>query len=788
MSNLSQHDLNIIAEYPLTTSLDHLVTPLQGMQRNHDPISLSIDNVTDDSDNDQQTTLSKLLLALLGHQAAFHLRSKIGKSNLSADLFKLFNFIPKGRYDYEDYRMLIRLVITRASDTDVWNAVFDLVATSVTTTPPTSIPPTFTDTPVKTSSSSQQGSEQTKALVEERIFQEIEKCTYQDVGNFFFKYFENTSWIERANKIYQAVKERHANGRWTDFPKTPVQNKVFKWWFNFQDEFLSSERGIYFTSTTSNLVGGEARRQMDLFVKPNDEKLSKKMHHWKDVEVIGELKESNKEKKATLLQIGRYVRDVFTAQPTRRFIHAFALCGSEMRAWVFDRSGPYSSTAFDIHEEPERFILMIAAYVMMNDEDLGLDTFIERNGADRFITVAEDATGKKTKLQLNLTPIAHQRAIVCRGTTCFRAGTLGSNNPQYVAKFSWVSDKRRPEADLLRLARERGVEGVANLFGHHQITSIADMRDGLTFGKPHAFRDTTPSTPRSLFSSVQSLSPLHIAKQPLKKRKTMDFGESPPKRSRLNSQSPNEATQKNEPKSRTTSLFAYDDTSYDNRIFRCLVISPAGHALHDIGSKVELLETLRDAIKAHRSLYIKGRILHRDVSINNIIMTNPKEANGFKGLLIDMDLAKEVGSGPSGARHRTGTVEFMAIQVLQDIDHTYRHDLESFFYVLLWICAHHANKQPVESILRWWYSGSFETIANNKEYAMSVSGFEKVLREFPTTFENLKPLCNEIRDILFPILQRGVLFTGTPTGPPEELYDPIIAAFENSIEAYSQNQ
>lgn len=56
-------------------------------------------------------------------------------------------------------------------------------------------------------------------------------------------------------------------------------------------------------------------------------------------------------------------------------------------------------------------------------------------------------------------------------------------------------------------------------------------------------------------------------------------------------------------------------------------------------------------------------------------------------MLIDLDLAKVIGSGRSGARHQTGTMEFMAIEVLFDINHTYRHDLESFFYVLIWLCA-----------------------------------------------------------------------------------------------------
>ena len=66
--------------------------------------------------------------------------------------------------------------------------------------------------------------------------------------------------------------------------------------------------------------------------------------------------------------------------------------------------------------------------------------------------------------------------------------------------------------------------------------------------------------------------------------------------------------------------------------------------------------TLRDAIKAHRSLYLEGSILHRDISENNIIITNPKQANGFTGMLIDADLAKIAGGGRTGARHQTGTI------------------------------------------------------------------------------------------------------------------------------------
>ncbi|SLM36384.1 protein [Lasallia pustulata] len=538
--------------------------------------------------------------------------------------------------------------------------------------PPTSIPPSLNGTPMRHTSASQQGGEQTVDLLKGRIFEEIKSCTYRNVGGFFSKYFEGKDWTEQTKEIYRTVQDRHTGGRWTDFPDPPVQDAVIKWLFRFQEEFLSDARGVYYTSHNSNLTGAEPKRKLDILIKRKSS-VSGTAHNWKNVQVVSELKESSeKDCKALLLQLGRYIREVFTAQPTRRFIHGFSLYGTTMELWVCDRSGPYSSGEFDIHKEPEQFIRAIAGYAMMSDEELGLDTFAEWDGEDRFITITEDATGKERRLQLESHLIAYQRAIVCRGTSCFRASIPSSEDPRYVVKLSWTSDKRRAEPDLLRLARERGVEGVAKLFGDHRITSIADMREGLAFAKPHAFQNArlyrpssfSQSQSQSLLSrSVSQLLSLSTVRESPKKRTSVDTRGRLSKRSRSNSQSPEKAKPENEvayteEHSQTTSLYAHDESSFDNRIFRCLVISPAGRVIRDFRSIPELLEALRDAIKAHRSLYTAGKILHRDISENNIIITDPKEADGFTGMLIDADLAKEIGSGRSGARHQTGTMEF----------------------------------------------------------------------------------------------------------------------------------
>ncbi|KAF2187138.1 hypothetical protein K469DRAFT_705695 [Zopfia rhizophila CBS 207.26] len=61
-----------------------------------------------------------------------------------------------------------------------------------------------------------------------------------------------------------------------------------------------------------------------------------------------------------------------------------------------------------------------------------------------------------------------------------------------------------------------------------------------------------------------------------------------------------------------------------------------------------------------------------------------KQEGDPREILIDLDLDKELNGRPTGARHRTGTMEFIVVKVLKGRPYTYRHDLELYFYVSLW--------------------------------------------------------------------------------------------------------
>ncbi|KJZ68167.1 hypothetical protein HIM_12435 [Hirsutella minnesotensis 3608] len=304
------------------------------------------------------------------------------------------------------------------------------------------------------------------------------------------------------------------------------------------------------------------------------------------------------------------------------------------------------------------------------------------------------------------------------------------------------------------------------LVAHRRITTIAEMREGLEFPNAHRFRDEAVhfEDPPSATASANTSG--HKRKS---SSDTTSDNASGSKRWRSNSQKSKLVQEFNDqlPIGKAKpSLYTPGEDPWENRIYSCLVVSPAGRAISDFKTIKKLLESMRDAIRAHQSLYVTGNILHRDISSNNIIIADAKEPGAFKGMLIDLDLAKVRDSGPSGARHQTGTMQFMAVEVLRKADHTYRHDLESFFYVLLWSNGFDGEeKPPKESDLRNWEIGSFRDIAKAKEGDMTMNGLERIMSEFPERLDIVKPLCLMIRSIMFGDTAR--LSFGTPAGDPD---------------------
>ncbi|KAI1932495.1 hypothetical protein LOZ66_006855, partial [Ophidiomyces ophidiicola] len=173
MAELSPDEKSIIKDHSLTDSLHDLRGLLQEAENIYVSRLISYNGSVDSLDKLYQNAISKLLSALQGEDAAFNLRSRSADHNVASDLADLFKRLQRAPFHYEHYRPLTQLVVNKAADTDIWKAVFDLTA-AVSSTPPASVPPSSDATPVRFTSSSQKGAEQTRRLVEGRIFEEIQ--------------------------------------------------------------------------------------------------------------------------------------------------------------------------------------------------------------------------------------------------------------------------------------------------------------------------------------------------------------------------------------------------------------------------------------------------------------------------------------------------------------------------------------------------------------------------------------------------------------------------------------
>ncbi|KIN99501.1 hypothetical protein M404DRAFT_810069 [Pisolithus tinctorius Marx 270] len=112
----------------------------------------------------------------------------------------------------------------------------------------------------------------------------------------------------------------------------------------------------------------------------------------------------------------------------------------------------------------------------------------------------------------------------------------------------------------------------------------------------------------------------------------------------------------------------------------------------------ELVDAWRQCVLCHYTLWSEG-IHHRDVSHSNLMYY--RDGDKVMGVLNDYDLSSLADSSNLLGNERTGTMPFMAIDLLEEdgqdgkVEHLYRHDMESFIYVFIWISLQYMNGKPL---------------------------------------------------------------------------------------------
>ncbi|KAF8902456.1 hypothetical protein CPB85DRAFT_1321777 [Mucidula mucida] len=151
------------------------------------------------------------------------------------------------------------------------------------------------------------------------------------------------------------------------------------------------------------------------------------------------------------------------------------------------------------------------------------------------------------------------------------------------------------------------------------------------------------------------------------------------------------------------------------------------------GNCKTLLTCVADAMEAAQAAFTLARILHRDISVGNIMITSKD-----RGVLIDWDLCLVLDSNVVTHRPgRTGTWQFLSVHLLngrlprggdagkQSVTHSLVDDRESAFWVLLYIALLHLQHQSpptdlYEKLIKWF---DFNTV---DDYHGDTGGYDKL--------------------------------------------------------------
>jgi hypothetical protein len=145
--------------------------------------------------------------------AADLLPARTGRGTLRSDLLRLELSLLSDDFDLDHIKPLLKAALdVNPDDAFIWDQVYNAVTAStpppqpitaaLQRTPPQSVLTSLDGTPVVRSTSSFQGKEQTKKILDHALLYELRGRIFRGVDGFFGKYFEGQSWTKRCKSIY----------------------------------------------------------------------------------------------------------------------------------------------------------------------------------------------------------------------------------------------------------------------------------------------------------------------------------------------------------------------------------------------------------------------------------------------------------------------------------------------------------------------------------------------------------------------------------------------------------
>ncbi|KAJ3491172.1 hypothetical protein NLI96_g892 [Meripilus lineatus] len=524
---------------------------------------------------------------------------------------------------------------------------------------------------------------------------------------------------------------------------------------------------------------------------------------WRQPVILGEFKAFKKNRSA-ILQLLRYARATYKHQPDRRFLYGFTFILKYLQVWYFDRAGGLGSRLIDVHKEPLLFIQFLLGISRKSATQLGFDTSFKMRLGDQLVnsyavgrlcdpkqgdilwefeTLGEGNKGKETFVAFRFLTEDRPEVVRGRGTRImllWLASELDDGIPEakrklclslkvYVGKDMWRDARRVAEGQLY--FDQGDLKGVAKLYSFEDL-----MVDGSL--------DSTGSTWDQLSLSDAKLTELYPDTKTTSNKSKEKYFRTFFRRDALPDY-PTMAPWLDPMKAREV-----DVSSIYSRQHCRLILKTFGFPITDFISLEELGQVLADAIRGHKNLFDKG-FLHRDISLGNIIIAKDPNSGEWCGIIIDQDYTVPVKHIPLLGDHQikcwtnhpyTSFLSDLEIyksaedaanapprspEIKQTlIPHRPIHDMESFFWLLCWICMSRrgpstsregislgVDKNEAErdelakQAVKWLFDCPMETCANRKRKVLTIdTDFNRcVIQHLAPYFLPLRPTLDGLR-------------------------------------------
>ncbi|VCU41213.1 Bgt-50511 [Blumeria graminis f. sp. tritici] len=788
------------------------------------------------------TLVSDLLVNLLSLFQSYAQRKVVPSTiekNMSGRLLSILNRLESKAIHTSYFLPLVTSILFNSADIEIWGHLTDLVdnlepITSLQHDASSSHHP---DAQHIYTTAQLKGADETMDILKDALRKKLTGTVFEDVTGFYEKFFEKPLWASKCQKISESYANRKDQESFK-FPDDRTGANVWQWIKTVQTKFIEQYhqinaskkskafplRGQKFRTTNgSQIKGGPCFRQVDFFIKSRSLRRGTP-HSWRDIQVLGEItKLPTSAWMDKFLQLAVYMREVFTAQPLRKFVHGFLLLDTKLQLWISWRAVDRLSEVNLLMQA--RDVRGVARLIGSRDDSkiselrkgLTITSEMKRDvhpdDSLMIMTVETIGAGPSIPAESNEHSMSEKR----KGRTEESIGDDGNQK----SKRMRVWDIARVAQENTAMIRDRG-NGNSIDSGKAAPVKIVRRSTRISSGEPVKYFVQTRKSGRSfrpessesgskrrrnpdLAQDDDSTVPAHELKRlciSSTDRETVSGGGTAPISTQVGplTSAPGDRIGDGAEATPTVVKDGGVDNpgtpelsiAYRNRQKTFIATEPRGRSIGEETTALDLLQGIRDAILAHQSLFKEARILHRDVSINNIILTDPAVNNGRYGLLIDLDLAISLNDVNSEQNRQTmtGTMEYIALGILQaniyetgkGYNHTYRHDLESFFYVLVSACIRFGwgnKKSGHTDVLSKWYTGTVQNMYLNKKEAVSHKYFKKCLLDhFSTRYDCVKALVTRLRIILFD-RSTGV---DTSTNPfADEVYDLILKAFDDEI-------